>query len=176
MAIKKAVKAVKKTTKLNKKGILQLADDLVAHKKQYDQEVFGRVDDCGTFACMAGLCKWREVGTKAFKKLAKNWIMPSDGIFECKDAGCAALGIKVKLDYPGQTKLGEIFSNIFDWPDDLQEEYESNGPTWRVIAALKALQRLRVDGTIDRDPKAVHTKLPQLTKMLATAKKAKVSG
>ncbi len=165
-------KTVKKATGLNKKGILQLADDLVAHKKQYDQEVFGKVRDCGTFACMAGLCKWREVGTKAFKKLALDWQIPSDGVSECKETGYGQLGINRSYF----DELAQIFEPVEHWPQDLQEEYESNGPTWRVIAALKALQRLRVDGTIDPDPEAVHTKLPQLAKMLATAKKARVSG
>jgi len=53
------------------------------------------------------------------------------------------------------------------------DEYESNGPTWRVIAALKALQRLLPDGTIDSNPKKVHTRLPQLAALLATAKPMK---
>jgi hypothetical protein len=60
----------------------------------------------------------------------------------------------------------KIFCSIDEWPKDLREEYESNGPRWRVIAALKALQRLLPDGSIDPDPKAVHTRLPQLNKLL----------
>lgn len=152
---------------LKKKGILQLADDLVAHKKMYDQEQFGKADACGTFACMAGMCLWRKIGPRKFNALAKQWHYASNGAEECKEAGYAQLGLGKPLYI-----FVDIFSDINYWPDDLADEYRSNGPQWRVIAALKALQRLLPDGSIDLDPTAVHTRIPQLKELLA-AEKAK---
>ena len=171
-----------KVPKLNKAGIRQLADDLVAHKKMYNQQTYGTKvsksddeEDCGTFACMAGICLWRQIGARKFNKLAAGWLHPSSGGPDCMPAGLKQLGIAVE-SYLGAAP--QLFEPVCEWPKDIRDEYESNGPTWRVIAALKALQRLRVDGTIDPNPKAVHTRLPQLTKLLksAAAKKALVTG
>ncbi len=156
-AVKKATRKPKST--LNKAGIRLLADDLVANKKMYDQDTFGDREECGTFCCLAGFCYRREIGARRFTLWAKNEDKDTD---LAKDAGRKQLGLKDDID---------IFNLFAYWPDDLVEEYESNGPTWRVIAALKALQRLRDDGSIDPDPKAVHTRLPQLKALLATAKK-----
>lgn len=157
---------------LNKKGIRLLADDLVANQKRYNQGTFGSKDECGTVCCLAGFCYAREIGYRKFSSLARKWSDPADGFDLCVPAGYAQLGIPSGRD-PRTKTLPSIFSGLWRWPDDLQDEYRSNGPRWRVIAALKALQRLLPDGSIDPDPNAVHTKLSQLTKMLKEKKKAK---
>lgn len=153
--------------KWDKTGILQLADDLVAHQKAYNHDFYGRVTDCGTFACMAGLCLWRQVGTKAFKKVAKTWFYQNSGIVECKSTGISQLGLVVT----GDDELPMIFQTLDNWPADLRKEYESNGPTWRVIAAQKALQRMNRFGEISVDPKKVYTRIPQLKVLLDKANK-----
>jgi hypothetical protein len=155
-------KATKKKSTLNKAGIRLLADDLVAHKKMYDQDTYGDYEnECGTFCCLAGFCYRREIGARKFAQWAKDKGKDTD---LAEDAGRKQLGLKDDID---------IFNPFECWPSDLVEEYESNGPTWRVIAALKALQRLRPDGSIDPNPKKIHTRIPQLKALLATAKKAK---
>jgi hypothetical protein len=95
-----------------------------------------------------------EAFVAALKASKPGWIESSD----CIEAGVEQLGLS--LSYP------QIFHAIGLWPEDLIDEYTSNGPRWRVIAALKALQRLLPDGSIDPNPKAVHTRLPQLNKLL----------
>jgi len=154
---------------LSKKGINQLADDLVRNKKRYNQNRFGIIrtkskgfdkEECGTFCCLAGFCYLAKLGSlRLFQKEVKLGIEKFEN--NCKRAGRRQLGLSKDAD-----KFPQIFLSLSEWPDDLQDEYESNGPEHRVITALKALQRLRPDGTIDRDPAAVHTKLPQLEKLL----------
>jgi hypothetical protein len=161
----------KAKSRLNRKGILLLADDLVAHKKMYDQDDIGRKDECGTFCCLTGLCYLREIGLMKFNQLLVRDEFDQD---TCATSGHNQLGLKIRKDWSGVI-FPQIFQNIDMWPADIREEYESNGPTWRVIAALKALQRLRLNGSIDPDPKAVHTRLPQLKALLATAKKRKAA-
>ena len=162
--------ARKAKTGLNKKGIRLLADDLVAHEKMYDQNTYGQrytnKNACQTFCCMAGLCKVRKIGLRAFNKLASDWHARNSGGSECAPAGKEQLGLE-DIDFP------QIFDDIYRWPRDLYQEYESNGPRWRVIAALKSLQRLLPDGTIDENPKAVHTRLPQLATLLKKTKPVK---
>ncbi len=144
----------KKVAKVRKVGIRLLADDLVANKKKYDQNTFGDVEDCGTVACLAGLCHMREIGVRKFNKLARYGEVDS---FACITSGERQLGI---------TNAKTIFNTISAWPSDLKDEYYENGPLGRVVVALKALQRLKPDGSIDRMRAAVHTRLPQLTKLL----------
>lgn len=148
---------------LNKKGIRQLADDLVANQKSYDQYWFGRITDCGTVSCLAGTCLARKLGTRKYRKLVKEWPDTWSGRGVCEKAGAEQLGLLSEVPHPD---LPMIFREIHFWPGDLQEQYESDGPRWRVIAALKALQRLLPNGDIDQNPEAVHTRLPQLTKLL----------
>jgi len=163
-------------TKLNRKAILALADDLVANKKRYDQNDFGRVEPCGTFCCLAGFVYLRQIGIRKFNKMART--ESSHLMVNCEIAGVNGLGMqgwgedRLKVDSP------QIFSSIVNWPYDLVEEYRSNGPTWRVITALKALQRTDVNGNISDDPKVVYTRIPQLAQLLksAAAKKAQAVG
>lgn len=151
-------------SKLNKAGIRLLADDLVKHAKRYDQNVFGRVDECGTVACLAGFCKIREVGTRRFNALAKGWNRRIEsGFHYCVPAGLKQLGL---ADFPA------IFGCIPLWPQDLEDLYRSGRPFSAPIAALYALQRLLPDGSIDKNRKAVHTHLPQLKVMLEKQKRA----
>ena len=154
---------------LNRKGILLLADDLVAHKKMYDQDELSSVGECGTVCCLAGFCFRRKIGPRMFNKWAKEddsgrHLYTANEAF---DAGGEQLGVG--------WRGGNIFAGISNWPDDLENEYYENGPRGRVVVALKALQRLRSDGTIDPDPKKIHTRLPQLKALLATKKKAKTA-
>jgi hypothetical protein len=145
-----------KRSTLNKAGIRQLADDLVANKKRYNQQTFGDKEDCGTVCCLAGFCSIRSVGLRKFNK----WIDDeSDPVIDPRGDGAKQLGIPRNAD---------LFDYVDSWPSDLGEEYRENGPRGRVIVALKALQRMREDGSIDPDPKKVHTKLPQLKELLAS--------
>jgi hypothetical protein len=151
-------------SKLNKAGIRLLADDLVKHAKRYDQNVFGRVDECGTVACLAGFCAIREVGTRRFTALVEGWNrQDEDGFYYCVPAGLKQLGL---TGYPA------IFGDIPLWPQDLEDLYWSGRPFSAPIAALYALQRLLPDGSIDKNPKAVHTRLTQLKVMLEKQKRA----
>lgn len=159
---------------LNKKGILELAADLVAHKKRYDQGTFGMFRSseshdrelCGTFCCLAGFCYSAEIGAKKFNALVKADV---DVERQSLRAGKKQLGLHKKFPV--------IFKGIDDyWPADLYEEYFENGAKGRVIVALKALQRLLPDGTIDQNPKAVHTRIPQLKELLASTKRTKRLG
>lgn len=167
-------KTAKKQPGLNKRGIRLLADDLVAHKKRYCQNIFGgpkpllydETEFCSTVACLAGFCYSAEIGTRQFNKMVKD-NKTFDIEKGSRAAGKKQLGLRVRT-------LPKIFMSIDNWPDDLAEEYYANGPKGRVVVALKGLQRLRLNGTIDPDPKKVHTRLPQLKALLATAKKAKV--
>ena len=59
---------------LNKKGILALAADLLAHRKRYNQSTFGSPDGvCGTVCCLAGFCYSAEIGARKFNQLAKQY-------------------------------------------------------------------------------------------------------
>jgi hypothetical protein len=183
-AVKKAVKkVVKKTKKLNRKGILELADMLVVNKKFYDQDRFGKVEACGTFCCQAGFCYLSQVGKKNFNKEVKAAFVEASNpnfrsfVEHCINAGITKLGLALPAYEYFDEDTPQIFSDVeFSWPEDLVEEYQSNGPTWRVIAALRALSRLKVDGTIDENPKAVHTRIPQLKALLDAEKAKKKAG
>lgn len=156
---------------LNKKGIRQLAKALVANQEFYNQDTFPvPSEECGTVGCLAGMCYRLSVTERTYQKNVKTWEDMSDGDDKCRPAGIKLLG----LNFDNHWKLPQIFQSIENWPVDLQKQYKSDGPKWRVISALKALQRLLPDGTIDKDIKAVHTSLkPLLDKMLKTkAKKA----
>jgi hypothetical protein len=135
---------------LNKQGIRRLADMLVANKKLYSQQTFGRQNECGTTCCLAGFCLLEEVGRRKFKTL----IGKDDFAKDCTKAGRKLLGIR--------TSDPALFNSLDCWPEDLASEYWANGPRGRVTVALKALQRLLPSGRIDPDPKAVHTRLSQL--------------
>lgn len=143
---------------LNKKGIRLLAADLFKHKKLYDQNTEGTAYECGTVGCLAGFCLARKLGRREYVWQVKHGFVS----IEAHRSGQAALGLP-KLN----TGRLQIFDFLYAWPQDLQDIYNSNGPRCRVIAALSALQRLLPDGTIDPNPKAVHTRLPELKKLLA---------
>lgn len=155
--------AKKTVRKLNRKGIMLLADDLVAHQKRYMQETWGKKTDCGTVCCLAGFCYLRKIGLRKFESELRFDL--DDGAV--RDAGCGQLGLRM-INFP------QLFCPVDQWPSDLSDEYQSNGPRWRVIAALKALQRLRLNGTIDPNPEKIHTRLPQLAYLLSlrTTKRA----
>lgn len=152
---------------LNRKGIMKLADALVNHQKKYDQNAFGkRTEDCGTVCCLAGFCYIEEIGTRAFNKevkLANDYSIAGGETFaeNCMDAGRRQLGIR--------DKWPQVFQELGEWPTDLYEQYQSNGPRAHVIAALMGLERLQVNGKIG---KKVRTKLPQLKAMLAKKTRA----
>lgn len=149
---------------LNKAGILQLADDLVAHPKLYAQHTFGQKEACGTIRCLAGQCLASEIGMRKYNKLVqKFWSCEEDYVGEftnsCIASGKKQLGITTTKPYP------TIFDTINEWPLDLQKEYyEATTPKQHVIVALKALQRLRPNGTIDNKD-VVHTEIPQLASL-----------
>lgn len=151
---------------LNKKGIRLLADDLVAHQKRYNQDtrIAERTAVCGTVCCQAGFCAARKIGTRKFNQWVKNGA--DEGELDVFAIAGEQLGV---------SGGAEIFNFLWHWPQDLRNEYNYNGPRWRVIADLKALQRLLPDGSIDPDPKAIHTRLPQLKSLLAVAKKVKTA-
>jgi hypothetical protein len=144
---------------LNTRGIRQLADQLVANKKLYEQGTFGVKTDCGTVCCLAGFCYLRKIGSRKFNALVTKEELEGD---DCVKAGKKQLGIKASSPV--------IFQGLGTWPADLEREYRQNGPRGRVIVALKALQRLRGNGNIDSNKEAVHTRLPQLKALLAAKK------
>jgi hypothetical protein len=159
---------------LNKKGIHQLADALVAEQKRYDQDTFGERKyigaTCSSVCCLAGMSFALQIGNRSFTakvKAAENERYDGDFNAECEEAGRKQLGLKTP-----EEEFSDIFRSIYDWPNDLSKDYHANGPKWRVIAALKALQRLRPDGSIDPNPDAIHTRLPQLKKLLAQKSEA----
>jgi len=155
---------------LNVEGINQLADDLVRDDARYNQSYWGQdtkyVNDptpespffgtaCGTVACLAGFCMARKIGVTEFNKVAA--IYPGISGDSARFYGAQQLGIPFEA---------VIFNNIGDWPSDLRQEYRNAKPRGRVLVALKALQRLRPDGSIDPDPDVVHTPLKQLNALL----------
>jgi hypothetical protein len=146
---------------LNTRGIRRLADQLVANKKLYEQHTFGAKTECGTTCCLAGFCYLETIGSRKFNALVKSEELNGD---DCLKAGKKQLGIKA-------SSSPVIFQGLGAWPVDLAEEYRQNGPRGRVIVALKALQRLRGNGNIDPNKKAVHTRLPQLKALLAKAER-----
>ena len=158
---------------LNKKGILQLADDLIAHRKRYDQGCWGSVrtkdqgnkpSECGTFACMAGFCHIRKIGIRKFNQKARtNQNIVS---YHVVPSGVEQLGIDWDLAKLEGYEVPQIFSSEESWPDDLHDEMDETPTKDQYIVALKALQRLLPNGDIDPDPKAVHTRIPQLKAIL----------
>ena len=144
---------------LNKRGICELATMLVNSREMYNQNTFGSKHPCGTVCCMAGLCYVKQVGIEAFNTLLseKNGNI-SD---ECLEAGIKLLGIESDSDFP------LLFGMPGVWSGDLRDEYyQAETGRDRVIVALKALQRLQEDGSIDPNPNAIHTHIPQLQKLL----------
>jgi hypothetical protein len=165
---------------LNKKGILQLAEDLISHRKRYDQNNWVSYRDkesgypkseCGTVCCMAGFCYMRKVGVRKFNSLVKKEETRN---YEIVSSGISQLGIKYSgpdwTDRLGGPDWPIIFGGDDAWPSDLSDGYDSSEDQDRYIVALKALQRLLPDGSIDPDPKAVHTRIPQLKEILAKRK------
>ena len=166
----KTVKTVK-VKKPSRKGILWLADVLIHNKEKYDQSTFGSSEGepCGTVCCLAGFAYAGEIGFRKFNKLTKDLRNYESICKNSRRAGASLLGVSQE---EGTYYIPEIFNYVSYWPEDLREEYYANGPKGRVVTALKALQRLHSDGTIDKDPKVVITIIPQLTALLK--KKAKV--
>jgi hypothetical protein len=151
--------------RVNRKGVLALADKLTQEAKLYDQHTFGTPKAaCGTVCCLAGHAYALEIGAKQFNKEAKldsRGIGSNNFYLNCVEAGKKLLGLNTDLEMNDLTD--RIFGTEDDWPDDLYNEYDgATTSKQRVIVALKALSRLRVDGTIDPDPKKIHTKIPHL--------------
>lgn len=141
---------------LNREGILKLADDLLAHRAMYDQNVFGKRSACGTVCCLAGLCLLNEAGEERFGGRRRRLTPPrtQSALDKTCMAGARQLGIPADCT---------LFSGAISWPFDLADDYRcATTPDARVVVALKALQRLREDGSIDDDPNAVYTPIPQL--------------
>ena len=146
--------------KANREGILSLADDLIKHARLYNQEVYGNIEPCGTVRCMAGQCLANEIGSKEFIKRVKagESLWP-----DAVEAGKRQLGLSL-----AKHKHPLIFLDHYSWPNDLTHEYnEAKTNIGKVIAALKALSRLRIDGTISS---MVQTRIPQLTALLKDQK------
>lgn len=111
---------------LNLEGIAQLKADLRANAKHYNQQNFGIVTpECGTEACMAGMCRMREVGLEAFTKSVRPVEHEgfNDFVEECVTAGVAQLGIENLKDYDG-AETPPIFESYHAWPTDLLEAYQ----------------------------------------------------
>jgi hypothetical protein len=152
--------------KLNRAGIRALAADLVAHHEKYDQGYYGMYNaSCGTVACMAGFCLQKKIGVTKFNKLVSNGTLFSRDAIE---AGIEQLFKNYANDQGGSPV---IFAFSSSWPTDLAIAYSLAGtPKAKVIVALKALSRLKPNGYIDSDPKAIHTPLSVLTKLLKEGK------
>lgn len=156
---------MKVATKPNRAGILLLAKDLFSHKKLYDQNTEGMLETCGTVGCMAGFCHARKIGRRAYNlKVRRGGVV----VYQAHMDGHRQLGLTVV-----GIEMAQIFNVVSYWPSDLRMMYESNGPASRVMAALMALQRLHVDGTIDPDPKKIITRIPQLKVLRDAVKKSK---
>ena len=159
----------KKKPSLNRKGILLLADDLIANAKKYDQDTFGEIEECGTVRCMAGQCYLREIGARSFNSAVKGHsrnFEASTFSEDCVSSGTKQLGIKIPKSF-GEDYNPDIFSPAFCWPADLSEEYEkAERPIERVIVALKALSRTKNDGSIGKNPKRIYNEIPQLKELL----------
>lgn len=153
MTTVKSKRTSKPVRKPSKKGILDLADMLVHNMKKYNQNTYGDESSCGTVGCLAGFCLAEKIGARAYNKQAKNFVVDSDA---CILAGKEKLKLKGP-EYP------QIFDSVGSWPDDLYGEYaRAESDKGRVIVALKALSRLRVDGRIG---KKVLTNIPQLKQL-----------
>lgn len=108
---------------LSAEGIAQLKADLRANAKHYNQEKFGVVTpECGTEACMAGMCRMREIGLEAFtKSIEPQFSEGFEGfVADCVAAGVAQLGITLldPEDYD-EGELPPIFEGYHQWPEDL---------------------------------------------------------
>jgi hypothetical protein len=162
---------------LNKENILELAKLLSCDSERYDQSTFGRYEReeseeaCGTFCCMAGFLHAKKIGLEEFNNTARRMRISGSTenrnfAISCVRSGAEALGIPLKE--MGDTPINpQIFQFVGSWPDDLQNEYRAvqckgGSSKTRVRVALKALSRLREDGTIDPDPNAIHTEIPEL--------------
>lgn len=158
---------------LNKAAIRSLASNIYAQAKKYRQNTLTSREACGTTCCMAGFCKAEEIGTKEFNKLAKKFYLDDrtqesiDFYDSCMEAGVKTLGIKSSNTTPN------IFETTWSWPTDLRQEYfDAKTNKGKAIVAIKALSRMNPDGSIDDNPKAVHTRIPELSNYLR-AKKGK---
>jgi hypothetical protein len=141
---------------LNTKNILWLADTLLASEKQYNQNVYYSTDECGSVCCLSGFCFIKQLGEEKLNKMLGTQIdLNTSQKNLCLKAGKDVLGLYGSKKYP------TIFNSIDEWPYDLYCMYFDDNS---VLAALYALQRLTLDGCIDRDEKAVHTKIPQIAK------------
>lgn len=112
---------------LNLDGIAQLKADLRANARHYNQQKFGIVTpECGTEACMAGMCRMREIGLEAFTKSIKPLDHEdfSDFVSDCVAAGAAQLGLTLLSpeDY-GEGEIPPIFEAYHQWPEDLAEAF-----------------------------------------------------
>jgi hypothetical protein len=165
---------------LNKQGILELAEIMVCDHKRYNQSKFGEETGqeesettCGTVCCMAGFAYAKKIGLENFNKEVRfqynsESFLLSDGTsvsgftYDCITAGKEMLGINENVASP------RIFGYSSAWPRDLADEYTSTGDQKkRVLVALKALSRLRENGTIDSNPKNIHTEIPQIKELEA---------
>ena len=142
---------------VNREGILKLAADLVDNWQRYDQDTFGEDRECGTVCCMAGFCLINEVGTKRFNQINRD--EPFNLPVMARRAGARQLGIPFGA---------LLFYDTIYWPSDLRREYRERKGKCRIVAALKALERLRGDGSIDPRPTAIHTHIPLLDELADT--------
>lgn len=149
---------------LNHEGIELLKSDLRTNAKHYNQQKFGQITpECGTEACMAGMCLMRKLGYEEFTKQAMKAV--SDLSYgndfrkfmdACLDSAAKQLGLTLlseneyesKTD--GETELPPIFSEAGDWPEDLREEYytadEKHDHQAMAEVACKALDRIDENG------------------------------
>jgi hypothetical protein len=146
---------------LDKLGMMVLADDLVAHQDIYDQGSFR--------TCLAAFCyvrqkmngDWKRFDDRLHEETALHGTLPVLG------AGIRQLGLRA-----GRGVYYSIFGKGLSWPPDLFHEYfQALTQREKVIAVLKALQRLDDDGEIDSNSSAVHTRLPQLEALLNEPKR-----
>jgi hypothetical protein len=125
---------------LNREGIEQLKADLRANAKHYSQNSFGRIKpECGTEACMAGMCLIRKIGMDAFTQRTKEAMIDDrDGQFtkfvnECLNAAADQIGLTV-LDEQAYMDaahahdrhsdgLPPVFSSADLWPTELADKY-----------------------------------------------------
>jgi hypothetical protein len=124
---------------LNREGIEQLKADLRANAKHYNQDKFGDIkNECGTEACLAGMCLMRTVGLDKFTKLVKHAdekeTVHSKFVNDCLQAGAEQIGLTLlsEEEYEeiaaegdmGSDSVPPIFSASDFWPVPLSDRYE----------------------------------------------------
>lgn len=139
---------------LNLDGIAQLKADLRANAKHYNQQNFGVVTpECGTEACMAGMCLMRQIGLDAFTKSIKT--MKDAGFHgftsACIAAGADQIGITLlEPDEYGRGEVPPIFEVQTSWPEDLKDSYtdakEKHDHAAMAEVACAALDRIDDNG------------------------------